>query len=113
MAKRIERFESIKEEVEKAVKPFVKVKLYKPEGHNMKELEDLQQDEEFNERLERLVRLYLDEKKEEIFLMIIPVSSKVLPKDRLRDLERDKTFVAELEGFIRGFVEGYGSSTVD
>jgi len=113
MTKRIERFESIKEEVEKAVKPFVKVKLYKPEGHEMKELEDLQQDEEFNERLERLVRLYLDEKKEEIFLMIIPVSSGVLPKDRLKELEMDKTFIAELEGFIRGFVEGHGSSTVD
>jgi len=113
MTKRIERFESIKEEVEKAVKPFVKVKLYKPEGHEMKELEDLQHDEEFNERLERLVRLYLDEKKEEIFLMIIPVSSGVLPKDRLKELEMDKTFIAKLEEFIRGFVEGHGSSTVD
>ncbi len=113
MTKRIERFESIKEEVEKAVKPFVKVKLYKPEGHEMRELEDLQQDEEFNERLERLVRLYLDERKGEVFLMVVPVSSGVLPKDKLRELEGDKTFIAELEEFIRGFVKRHGLTTVD
>ncbi len=90
MSKKLERFETLKDEMEKVIKPFVKLKVYKPEGVSLQDHAKLPDDPDFRERLEKLVSLYIRGKKEESFVMMLPVR---LSPDDVRKLEDNESFI--------------------
>ncbi len=90
MSKRLERFEALKDEMERVIKPFVKLKIYKPEGVSPQDHAKLPSDPDFRERLEKLVSLYIKSRKEGFFILILPVK---LSPDGARKLEDNKGFI--------------------
>ena len=55
----MDEYDKIKDQVEYAVKPFIKVKVYKPEGIEEEEFRALEADEEFEKEVERLALKYI------------------------------------------------------
>ena len=99
MGKKLDRFETLRDEVEKALRPFVKLKIYRPEGATPEEHESLKEDEEFKERVGRLTDLYIRGKKEGFSVMIVPVK---VPLDVTRVLEEDESFLEMLNDLAKG-----------
>jgi len=52
-------YAKIRDQVEYAVKPFIKVKVYKPEGIEEEEFRALEGDEEFEKEVEKLASEYI------------------------------------------------------
>ncbi len=93
MSKKLERFETLRDEMERVIKPFVKLKIYKPEGVNPQDHARLPGDPDFRKRLERLVSLYIRGKKEGFFAAILPIK---LPSEVASRLEEDESFIKEV-----------------
>ncbi len=93
MSKRLERFETLKDEMEKVIRPFVRLKIYKPEGVSLKDHAKLPDDPDFRERLEKLVFLYIKSKEEGSFVLVLPVK---LSPDNVRKLEDNKGFIGKV-----------------
>ncbi len=98
--KRLERFENLKDEVERAIRPFIKVKVYLEGDVDDERLKELQNDKRFQERVERLTLLFLKGLKEGFSVLIVPVG---LPEDEVKALEKDEHFLSRVEEIARSF----------
>ncbi len=56
-------YEEARERIDRAVRPYVKVRIWKPEDLSLEDLEALRDDEDFSRHVSRLARLYLREKR--------------------------------------------------
>lgn len=94
----LNRFEGLKDQVESAIKPFIKVKIYLRKEYEKERVEGLLKDEYYLERLERLTHLFLEKKVRSV--LIVPLS---LPAEEVRKLEEDEEFLSSVERLAEGF----------
>jgi len=55
----MDEYARIRDQVDYAVRPFIKIRVYMPEGVSEDEFKSLEGDEEFEKRVERLALEYL------------------------------------------------------
>ncbi len=93
---KLNKYEDLRDEVERAIRPFVRVKIYLKGEVDQERLENLLKNKYYLERVERLTHLFL-EKKGASFL-IIPLD---IPVEDARGLEQDENFLSKVEELAR------------
>ncbi len=93
---KLNKFEDLRDEVERAIRPFIRVKIYLKEEVERERLEDLLKNEYYLERVERLTHLFLE--RDGASFLIIPVE---IPIEDARRLEQDEDFLRGVEELAR------------
>ena len=62
------KFEEIKSDIEKAVTPYITVKIFMPEGVDKQKFLELEKDEEFLYALNEFTKKWLSERRQEVNL---------------------------------------------
>ncbi len=101
---KLNKYEDLKEEVERAIKPFIRVKIYLKGEVEQERLENLLENDYYLERLERLTHLFLE--KEGSSFLIIPLD---IPIEEARRLENDEKFLKKVEELARSAGEANDS----
>ncbi|MDK2372767.1 MAG: hypothetical protein QI197_05260 [Candidatus Korarchaeota archaeon] len=100
---KLNRYENLKDEVERAIRPFIKVKIYLRGEAERERLEKLLKNEYYLERVERLTHLFLE--RNGASFLIIPLD---IPVEDARRLERDENFLSKVEELVRSAGEANG-----
>ncbi len=89
---KLNKYEDLRDEVERAIRPFVRVKIYLRGEVEQERLENLLKNEYYLERVERLTHLFLE--REGASFLIIPLN---IPAEDARRLEQDENFLRKVE----------------
>ncbi len=100
---RLNKYEDLRDEVERAIRPFIKVKVYLRDEAEQERSEDLLKNEYYLERVERLTHLFLE--RNGASFLIIPLD---IPVEYARRLEQDENFLSKVEELARSAGEADG-----
>ncbi len=93
---KLNRYENLKDEVERAIRPFIKVKIYLKDEAERERVEELLKNEYYLERVGRLTHLFME--RDDASIIIIPLS---IPVEDARRLERDENFLRGVDELAR------------
>ena len=100
---RTREYEEARERIDRAIRPYVKVRVWKPEEFSLEELEAIKKDERFLRKVSRLARLYMEGERrgETVIVALTGVGEGELSERDLEALLDDVEFREELTDLIR------------
>ncbi len=93
---KLNRYENLKDEVERAIRPFIRVKIYLRDEAERERVEELLKNEYYLERIDKLTHLFLE--RDGAAFIIIPLN---IPVEDARRLEQDENFLRGVEELAR------------